>query len=360
MIALLLASSASFLVTVFATPFVIRTLRARGVGQQIRDDGPVAHPHVHKVGIPTMGGLAVVGGALVGYGVAHLRRAEFKFSRSGILLVSLIIGCMLIGFVDDYLGITKQRNLGLRKRGKIIGQLVVGVAFAWLAVHWAGVSTHLSFTRETSIDLHEWGWIALAVWMILATTNAANLTDGLDGLLAGTGILVFGVYAVIAFTLFRHNGQFLGSDHLLHTYPYTLLPAHALDLMAVSGAMLGACTGFLWWNAAPARIIMGDTGSMAIGAAFVGLALLTNTQMLLPIIAGLCMVETLSVIAQAISFRCFGRRVLKMSPIHHHFELLGWPETTVIIRFWIFAGACAALGLGLFYADFLRLPGVRD
>ncbi len=359
MIALLIAASAAFLVTVFATPLVIAQLRKRRLGQQIRDDGPVEHPHVHKVCIPTMGGLAIVGGAFFGYGVAHLRRAEFKFSRSGILLVGLILASMVLGFVDDYLGITKQRNLGLRKRGKLIGQLVIGIAFAWLAIHWAGVSTHLSFTKETGVDLHEWGWIALAVVIIISTTNAANLTDGLDGLLAGTGILVFGVYSVIAFVLFRHFGAIPDTNPTLF-YPYTVLPAHALDLMAMSGAMLGACTGFLYWNCAPARLIMGDTGSMAIGGAMAGLALLTNTQLLLPIIAGLCLVEALSVIAQAIAFRGFHRRVLKMSPIHHHFELLGWPETTVIVRFWIFAGACAALGLGLFYADFLRIPGIRD
>lgn len=363
MIALLIAASAAFLVTVFATPVVIAQLRKRRLGQQIRDDGPVEHPHVHKVGIPTMGGLAIVGGAFFGYGVAHLRRAEFKFSQSGILLVGLIFASMLIGYVDDYLGLRKQRNLGLRKRGKLIAQLVIGVAFGWLAIHWVHVSTHLSFTRETSIDLHEWGWIALAVIIIISTTNAANITDGLDGLLSGTAIAVFAVYAVIAFTLFRHFGDHEVVEHhavvMLH-YPYTVIPAHALDLMAMSGAMLGACTGFLYWNCAPAKIIMGDTGSMAIGGAMAGLALLTNTQLLLPIIAGLCLVETGSVIAQAISFRGFHRRVLKMSPIHHHFELLGWPETRVIVRFWIFAGACSALGLGLFYADFLRIPGIRE
>lgn len=357
MIALLIAASAAFLVTVLATPFLIRALRTRQIGQQIRDDGPVAHPHVAKVGTPTMGGLAIVGGAFFGYGVAHLRRQEFKFSRSGILLVGLIFACMLIGFVDDYLGITNQRNLGLRKRGKLIGQLVVGIVFAYLAVNWAQVSTRLSFTKDTSIELREWGWIALAVFIILATTNAANLTDGLDGLLSGTSMFVFGVYAVIAFTLFRHYGTVPGTSF---QYPYTVLPAHALDLMALSGAMLGASTGFLYWNAPPARVFMGDTGSMAIGGAMAGLALLTNTALLLPIIAGLCLVETLSVIAQAISFRGFRRRILKMSPIHHHFELLGWPETTVLVRFWIFAGACAAVGLGIFYADFLRIPGIRE
>ncbi len=361
MIALFLAVAASFVASVAATPLLIKSLRARGVGQQIRDDGPVEHPHVKKVGTPTMGGFAIVGGAVVGYAVAHVRRHDFKFSRSGILLMALIVACMCVGAIDDYLGIRNQRNLGLRKRGKVVGLIVIASLFAAAAVNWSHVSTKLSFTHETGIDMGAWGWGVFAVVVILATTNASNLTDGLDGLLSGTGVLVFGVYAIIAFWEFRHFGTYLPTNGqgLLH-YPYTVEPAQALDLMTVAGAMMGGCTGFLWWNAAPARIFMGDTGSMAIGGAMAGLALFTNTQLLLPILAGLCLVETLSVIAQVISFRGFGRRVLRMSPIHHHFELLGWPETTVTVRFWIFAGLCAALGLGLFYADFLRLPGVLN
>ncbi len=359
MIALFLAVAASFAFTVGTTPFLIKWLRAQAIGQQIRDDGPVEHPHVNKVGTPTMGGITLVAGACIGYGVAHLRRSDFKFSRSGLLLMGLVLGCMAIGFLDDWLGIRNQRNLGLRKRGKLFGQLAVAFVFAFLSVEWAGASTKLSFTHETGIDLHTWGWIVLAVGMIMATTNAANLTDGLDGLLSGTAILVFGVFAIIAFWQFRHFGHFeTGSG--VHTFPYSVPPPQALDLMCVAGALIGACAGFLWWNAAPARIFMGDTGSMAIGGAAAGLALLTNTQMLLPVLAGLWLIETLSVIVQVISFRGFGRRVFRMSPIHHHFELLGWPETTVTIRFWIFAGACAALGLGLFYADFLRIPGVTN
>jgi phospho-N-acetylmuramoyl-pentapeptide-transferase len=360
-IALFLAVAASFVASLGATPVLMRSLKARGIGQQIRDDGPVEHPHVKKVGTPTMGGFAIVGGAVVGYLIAHLRRGDFKFSRSGLLLMALIVACMCVGALDDYLGIRNQRNLGLRKRGKVIGLIVIGGAFAAVAVHWARVSTHLSFTHETGVDLRQWGWIVFAVVIILSTTNGANLTDGLDGLLSGTGTLVFGVYAIIAFWEFRHFGTYTppGAKASL-LYPYTVQPAQALDLMTVAGAMLGGCTGFLWWNAAPARIFMGDTGSMAIGGGMAGLALFTNTQLLLPIIGGLCLVETLSVIAQVISFRGFGRRILRMSPIHHHFELLGWPETTITVRFWIFAGLCAAFGLGLFYADFLRLPGVLN
>ena len=357
MIALFLAASGSFLFAVVTTPFLIRWLRRNSVGQQIRDDGPVEHPHAAKVGTPTMGGMTLVGAVVFGYCFAHLRRGDFKFARSGLLLVALVIGCMVIGFLDDYLGIKNSRNLGLRKRGKLFGQLAVAITFVLLAVNWIGVSTHLSFTRELGVDLGPWGWSVLAVAIIMATTNGANLTDGEDGLLAGTSTLVFGVYAIIAFWLFRHYGPiFVGQA--TPRFPYSVEPAQALDLAAVAAAFVGGCTGFLWWNAAPARVFMGDTGSMAIGGGMAGMALLTNTQLLLPIIAGLCLVETCSVIAQVISFRGFGKRVLRMSPIHHHFELLGWPETTVTVRFWIFAGICSALGLGLFYADFLSLPSV--
>lgn len=359
MIALFLAASGGLLFTVITTPFLIQWLRKNSVGQQIRDDGPVEHPHANKVGTPTMGGIALVAGVVIGYAFAHIRQGDFKFSRSGLLLMGLVLGCMAIGFLDDYLGIKNSRNLGLRKRGKLFGQLSVAFVYAFLAVHWADTSTHLSFTRELDFDLGTWGWIAMAVAIIMATTNAANLTDGLDGLLSGTSILVFGVYAIIAFWLFRHFGEFV-SPTGMSVYPYTVEPAHALDLSAIAAAFVGACTGFLWWNAAPARIFMGDTGSMAIGGGMAGLALMTNTQLLLPIIAGLCLVETLSVIAQVISFRGFGKRILRMSPIHHHFELSGWPETTVTVRFWIFAGMCSALGLGLFYADFLSIPSVTN
>jgi phospho-N-acetylmuramoyl-pentapeptide-transferase len=177
-------------------------------------------------------------------------------------------------------------------------------------------------------------------------SNAVNITDGLDGLLAGSGAFVFAAFVVIAFTQFRHPGK------------YDIGAASSIDVAVVAAAMLGACVGFLWWNAPPAKVFMGDVGSLALGGAMAGMGLLTNTHLLLPIVGGLYVIEILSVVAQVISFRGFGRRVLRMSPIHHHFELLGWPETTILVRFWIFAGLSMALGLGLFYADFLRIPGV--
>jgi phospho-N-acetylmuramoyl-pentapeptide-transferase len=188
----------------------------------------------------------------------------------------------------------------------------------------------------------------MAIFVIMATANGVNLTDGMDGLAAGTSALVFAAFVVIAFVQFRH-------PHIYHS-----LAAASLDECVIAGAFMGACVGFLWWNGAPAQIFMGDTGALAIGGAVAGLALLTHTVLLLPILGGLYAIETMSVIAQVISFRGFGRRVLRMSPIHHHFEVGGWPEFTVVVRFWLFAGMCVALGLGLFYADFLRIPGVIE
>jgi phospho-N-acetylmuramoyl-pentapeptide-transferase len=341
-IAMLMAAAAAFVVTVFFTPLLIRRLRLKGIGQQIRDDGPIEHPHVAKAGTPTMGGIAIVVATVVGYLFAHVRRQSIAFATPGWALIALIVGLGLVGWIDDYLGVRAGRNLGLRKRGKTLGIVVVAAGFAWLAVYFVHTDTHLSFTQPLDIDL---GKVGLFLWIVLvvyATANAVNLTDGLDGLATGSSALTFAAFMIIAFTEFRHPDI------------YGVLPAQALDQAVVAAAMLGACAGFLWWNAAPARIFMGDTGSLAIGGAMAGLALLTRTHLLLPLLAGLPAVEALSVIAQVVSYRGFRKRVLRMAPIHHHFEVGGWSEFTVIVRFWLFAAICVALGIGIFYADFLR------
>ncbi|MGZ4677919.1 MAG: phospho-N-acetylmuramoyl-pentapeptide-transferase [Acidimicrobiia bacterium] len=343
MIAVLIAVAVAFGVSVLGTPFVISYLRRHHIGQQIRDDGPVAHPHEAKAGTPTMGGVAIIVAAFLGYLAAHIRTEAIKFADTAIALWVLILGLFAVGFLDDYLGVRKARNLGLRKRGKTLGVLIVAGVFAAMATGMVGVSTHLSFTRPLGIDLGTVGWVLWCVAVVYATTNAVNITDGLDGLAAGSGALVFAAFVVISFTQFRHP------------HSYHLGAAGSIDVAVVAAAMLGGCVGFLWWNAPPAKVFMGDTGALALGGAMAGMGLLTNTHLLLPIVGGLYVIETLSVIAQVISFRGFGRRVLRMSPIHHHFELLGWPESTIIVRFWIFAGLTMALGLGLFYADFLRL-----
>jgi phospho-N-acetylmuramoyl-pentapeptide-transferase len=344
-IALLIAAGVAFTIALLGTPLLIRVLQAREIGQLIRDDGPFTHLHAAKAGTPTMGGIALIGAALIGYAVAHVRTEQLKFARTGLTLIFLVAGLALVGFIDDYLGVRARRNLGLRKRGKTAGQLLVGSGFGLLALNYVHASTHLSFTRDLNLDLGSGLWFVVAVVVIVGSANGVNLTDGMDGLAAGSATLVFAAFTVIAFWEFRHFGI------------YHVGSAGAIDLAVVAASLMGACGGFLYWNAAPARIFMGDTGSMAIGGALAGLALLSKTLLLLPILGGLYVIETLSVIAQVISFRGFGRRVLRMAPIHHHFEVIGWPEFTVIVRFWLFAGVCVALALGLFYADYINIPG---
>jgi phospho-N-acetylmuramoyl-pentapeptide-transferase len=343
-----MATATAFVICVFGTPLLIRALRTREIGQQIRDDGPIEHPHAAKAGTPTMGGIAIVLAAVAGYLVAHVRTEQVKFARTGVTLMFLVVGMAIVGFVDDYLGVRRGRNLGLRKRGKIGGQLVVAAGFVLLALRYVDVSTNLSFTRTFDFDLGVFGWTVWAVFVILAATNGVNLADGMDGLAAGSATLVFSAFVIIGFWQFRHPEV------------YGVLPAGALDVAIVAGAFMGACAGFLWWNAAPAQVFMGDTGALAIGGALAGVALVSNVHLLLPILGGLYVVETLSVMAQVVAFKGFHRRVLRMAPVHHHFEVGGWPEFTVIVRFWLFAGISVAGGLGLFYADFIRIPGAID
>lgn len=348
MIALLMAGGMGLAVSLVGTRLLIDFLRRNNIGQPIREEGPEGHQT--KAGTPTMGGIAIVAGAVAGYAVAHLR-SRVVFTFSGILVVALVAGAGVVGFLDDWIKITRARNLGLNKRMKVLGLLTVGIGFGWAMVGLTELSTQLSFTRADSftadsllaIDFGRVGWVAWSVLVIMAFTNAVNLTDGLDGLAAGSSVFGFAAFTIIGFWAFRN--------------PEIYDVAHALDLAVVASAMLGACTGFLWWNAYPARIFMGDTGSLAIGAGLAGLALSLKTELLLPVIGALFVVETMSVVIQVLSFRTVGKRPFRMAPIHHHFELRGWPETTVIVRFWIVAGLATALALGFFYADFATIPG---
>jgi phospho-N-acetylmuramoyl-pentapeptide-transferase len=346
---ILLAALVSLVLTLGGTPFVIRLLRARGFGQLIRED--IGHFHGDKRGTPTMGGLVILAGIAAGYLAAHLVAPFEATGTAGLLVLAAAAGLGLVGLADDYTKIRHQRSLGLGKAAKVAGQLVVAVGFTLAAKHLAGVSTSLSFVRATALDLGP--LFLLWVFLIMAgTSNGVNLTDGLDGLAAGSSALVFAAYVVIAFWQFRHPcGPGAGPGC------YEGVP-DPLDLAIVAAAGLGACAGFLWWNAAPARIFMGDTGSLALGGGLGALAVMTSTQLLLVILGGLFVVETLSVVVQVAAFHGLRRRVFKMAPLHHHFELAGWPEFTVIVRFWIIAGLAAALGLGLFYADFLARGGV--
>ena len=343
MLSLMESGGVGFLCALILTPLWIRFLSARSLGQHIQEDGPSTHQH--KAGTPTMGGVIIVFAAVLGYCMGHVG-TSITFTRGGELAILVIIASGLLGFVDDYLAIRNARNLGLNKRGKLVGQLAIAGAFAVLALTWVHTSTQLSFTRFSlpGWNLTAAGWFFLAVFVIVATSNAVNLTDGLDGLAAGSSTFCFGVLSIIGYWQFRHF-----AIYHLHS---------SLDLGLVAVGLVGACLGFLWWNAAPARIFMGDTGSLAIGTGLGALCLLMNLDLLLVIIGGLFVAETASVILQVLSFRIFGRRIFRMAPFHYHFELRGWPETTVIIRFWILAGLLAMLGLGIFYGDFLKIAKV--
>jgi phospho-N-acetylmuramoyl-pentapeptide-transferase len=336
-IQLLIAAAVSTAVSLAATRYLIGWLTAHRIGQPIHDDVPEGH--TVKAGTPTMGGVAIVAGLLGGYMVTNLYRGVY--TRTGLIVVLTIAATGCVGLVDDWIKVSRERNLGLTKRAKMAGLLIVATGFIVAMLSLTGISTELAFTRSghLGLDLGQLGWAALALLMILGATNAVNFTDGLDGLVGGSASLGFAAFTVIGFWAFRNPE--------LYNIP------HALDLAVIAVAMLGACIGFLWWNASPAQIIMGDTGSLAIGAAFAALALATNTHLLLVFIGGLYVMEAVSVILQIGSFRLTGRRIFRMAPIHHHFELLGWPETTVIVRFWILAGVFIAIGLGFYYADFI-------
>ncbi len=330
-------------VAVLSTPLFLRWLVRHNIGQQIREDGPQVH--IAKAGTPTMGGICIVGAMIVGFLCAHAVPGV-TFSRSGDLVILTLVGATVIGFADDWIKVRHRRSLGLNKRGKFAAQVGLGVVVSILAVEWAHASTTLSFTRYDSPGLHLGTglWVVWATVIIVASANAVNLTDGLDGLAAGSSTFCFACLAVIGYWQYRHFSIYHVHD--------------ALDLALAAVALAGACLGFLWWNAAPARIFMGDTGSLAIGSGLATLCLLMNLDLLLVVIGGLFVIETMSVVIQVVSFRLFGRRVFLMAPIHHHFELLGWPETTVIVRFWILAGLFAALGLGIFYGDFLTVSKI--
>ncbi len=343
MVALLIAACLAGAIAIFGTKVLMDVLIARKVGQPIHEDVPEGH--TVKAGTPTMGGVAILAAAVVGYLGAHLR-GNVLFTRTGLLVMACIVGAGLVGLLDDWIKVSNERNAGLSKRAKTFGLLVVATGFAVGSVLWTDVETTLSFTRWNSPgwELGNVGWCAWAVLLIYATTNGVNFTDGLDGLAAGSAILAFSCLMAIGFWAFRHFDQYQIN--------------HALDIAVAAAAMVGACAGFLWWNAAPARIFMGDTGALAIGAGVASLVLTLNVQLLLPIVGALYVMEVVSVVIQVASFRLFKRRVFRMAPIHHHFELGGWPETTVIVRFWLIAGISAAIGLGLFYADFISIGGL--
>lgn len=360
MTAILVSALIGLVGTLLGTPLLIKFLERHQYGQFIRQDGPQGH--ITKRGTPTMGGLIIIISTVLGYAVANL--IEMRVPRaSGVLLLFLVVGLGLIGFMDDFAKIARQRSLGLKAWQKIVGQAFIGIVFAVVGLSFADrngltpASTAISFARDSSIDLAAWGvaigFVLFIIWanfLITAWSNAVNLADGLDGLAAGCSAMVFAAYTLI--------GVWQSNQSCLHAHPDVVATMcyetrDPRDLAMIAAGLMGACFGFLWWNASPAKIFMGDTGSLALGGAFAGLSILTRTEFLAVVIGGLFLAEVLSDVIQVMSFKTTGKRVFRMAPFHHHFELGGWTEVNVVIRFWIICGVCVVAGLGLFYAEYL-------
>jgi phospho-N-acetylmuramoyl-pentapeptide-transferase len=350
---IVLAGSLALLGTLLGTRLAIRVLVKKGYGQLIRDDGPTSH-HV-KRGTPTMGGLVIIAAVLVAYFAAHLIVMSPP-TASGLLILFLFVGLGAVGFIDDYIKIRNQRSLGLRSKAKIAGQSLVGIAFALLSLQFPDdrgitpASQYVSFLRD--IDPLKLPVVLVVVWvmfLIAASSNGVNLTDGLDGLAAGACVMIFGAYMLVNLWQYNQSCAYIGSAG-----PKCYEVRDPYDLAVVSVALVGARFGFLWWNAEPAKIFMGDTGSLSLGGALAGMAIFSRTEILLVILGGLLVVEVMSVILQTGFFKLTkGRRLFKMSPLHHHFEMLNWAQVTIVMRFWIICGLFVTAALGLFYAEWV-------
>jgi phospho-N-acetylmuramoyl-pentapeptide-transferase len=347
---ILFAGVIGLFLTLVGTPLLIKLLARKGYGQYIRDDGP--RTHGSKRGTPTMGGIAFILATVAAYFLSKLITG-YTPTYSGLLVLGLMVGMGLVGFLDDYIKIVKRRSLGLRAKAKMTGQLIVGISFAVLSLQFSDArgntpaSTKLSFITDFGWTIGPVLFVVWALFMILAMSNGVNLTDGLDGLATGASVLVFGAYTFIGVWQFQEscaNGETLTNPGACYEV------RDPLDLAVVSAALMGACLGFLWWNTSPAKIFMGDTGSLALGGVLAGLAICSRTELLLALLGGLFVLITMSVVIQVGSFRMTGKRVFRMAPLQHHFELKGWSEVLVVVRFWIIQGICVIVGLGLFYA----------
>ncbi|MBV7412676.1 phospho-N-acetylmuramoyl-pentapeptide-transferase [Dermabacteraceae bacterium TAE3-ERU27] len=354
MIPILVAGGCALFIALWGTPLFIRFLVAKKYGQFIRDDGPTSHST--KRGTPTMGGAVIIFAVLAGYVIAHAVTRSWP-TPSGLLVLFLMTGLGAVGFADDFTKISRQRSLGLTPKAKLTGQFLIATVFAVLALQFpdsAGLtpaSLNISFIRDLPINLAFAGTgigiVLFAIWsnfLVAAWSNGVNLTDGLDGLATGATIIFAGAYVLISFWQWRQS-----CVTSLSSLCYTA--RDPLDTAVVAAAIVGACIGFLWWNTSPAKIFMGDTGSLALGGALAGLTIVSRTETLGAIIGGLFVIISLSVIIQVGSFKMTGKRVFRMAPLQHHFELKGWGEVTIVVRFWIVAALCAATGMGIFYLD---------
>ena len=347
---ILIAGAIALFLSLFGTPGLIRILARRGYGQIIRDDGPSSH-HT-KRGTPTMGGIIIIFASAVGYFIAHAI-SQNAVTTSALLVLGLMFGLGCVGFLDDWLKVSRQKSRGLSAKQKIFGQVVIAATFAYLGTHFPDrdgltpISQNLSTVRDTSITL---GTTLVVIWVVImvsATSNGVNLTDGLDGLATGAAVMTFIAFILIGVWEF---GQSCAVSPGANCY----LVRDPLDIAVLSAAMDGACAGFLWWNASPAKIFMGDTGSLALGGALAGIATTLRIELLLIPLGGLFVIISASVILQVAYFKISGgKRIFKMAPLQHHFELMGWGEVTIVLRFWIIAGLCVAAGLALFYAQWV-------
>ena len=353
MIMMLLAGALGLVGTLVGTRLAIHVLVSRGYGQYVRDDGP--KEHLKKAGTPTMGGIAIILSVLLAYTLAHLILWRPP-TVSGLLLLGLFTGLGFVGFLDDWIKISRARSLGLNSKAKLILQTLIAVAFGYAAFQFPNergltpASTYVSFLRDIQwLDLGPSLGLAWIVFIIAALSNGVNLSDGLDGLATGLSTMVFAAFALV--NLWQYN-QWCAT--LSTTGPLCYEVRDPNDLAAISMALAGACFGFLWWNASPAKIFMGDSGSLALGGAVAGLAILTRTELLVVILGGMFVLITLSVVLQVGFFKLSkGKRLFKMAPLHHHFEMVGWAEQTVVVRFWIICGIFVALGTGIFYAEWV-------
>ena len=362
--ALLAAGGISLFLALFTTPVFIRIAKKLQWGQFIRDDGPQTHQT--KRGTPTMGGVVILGSATLAYLIAKFANEEVP-SPSALLVIFMMLGLGAVGFIDDFLKVRNQRSLGLGGWAKIAGQAAVAITFAILALQFPDpqgltpASTHISLFRDLPLDLFFWGstigMILFVAWIFLlvaSSSNGVNIADGLDGLASGSAVLAIGAYVVIGFWQFNQSCR-TAVENISACYQVR----DPLDLAVVSAAIVGACLGFLWWNTSPAQLIMGDTGSQGLGGALAALAILSRTELLLILIGGLFVIVTGSVVLQRGYFKYtkwrtgVGKRIFRMSPLHHHFELKGWAEITIVVRFWIISALCVAAGVGLFYVEWV-------
>ncbi|MCM4080282.1 phospho-N-acetylmuramoyl-pentapeptide-transferase [Paractinoplanes hotanensis] len=365
--AVIVAAAVAFIISLFGTPVAIRVFTALKAGQPIRSLGLASSEGKH--GTPAMGGVAFIVATVFAYAAGHIalttlperQIAQEQPTMTALVLLGLFVFCGVVGFLDDFLKVRRRNSDGLSAKGKLLGQAIVGTGFGIAALSVASTngqtvaSENISFIRDISwLDVGKVGSVIVFVLVITAMSNGVNLTDGLDGLATGASILVLGAYALIGFWQYRH---WCADEAYTRANDYCYQVRDPLEIAMIAAAAAAACLGFLWWNTSPARIFMGDVGSLGLGGLIGGLAVATRTTLLSIVIGGLFVLIITTWIIQIVSYRTTGRRVFRMVPLHHHFELAGWSEVNIVVRFWIVAGMCVAAGLGLFYSDFLAAVG---